>query len=94
MHRAGEVCARPSWRFPEGRLTEMSCRVAMLRTAADGLITLPPPRCAKPVSYRARSEIERATDGPTTVAPVDLRQLTVEVVGKRDSLLWNTYAQR
>lgn len=97
MHRAGlsrAVCEQLAWCRPDGRLKEMSCRVAMLRMAADGLITLPPPRRAKPVSYRTYPELERATDAPTTLTPVDLRQLTVEVVGKRDSLLWNTYIQR
>ena len=97
MHRAGlsrTVCEQLPWRRPDGRLKEMSCRVAMLRMAADGLITLPPPRRAKPVSFRVYPELERATDAPTTVNPVDLRQLTMEVVGRRESLLWNTYVQR
>ena len=97
MHRAGlsrQVCERLNWRRPDGRLKEMSCRVAMLRMAADGLIKLPPPRRAKPVGYRAHPEIERATDAPTVPPEVHLRQLEVDVVSKRDSLLWNTYIQR
>ena len=39
MHRAGlsrAVCEQLAWRRPDGRLKEMSCRVAMLRMAADG----------------------------------------------------------
>jgi hypothetical protein len=97
LHRAAlsrEVCERLLWRRPDGRLKEMSCRVAMLRMAADGLFTLPPPRRTKPVSYRARPEIERATDEPTSVPAVDLGQLTIDVVTKGDSHLWNTYIQR
>ena len=97
MHRAGlsrQVCERLNWRRPDGRLKEMSCRVAMLRMAADGLITLPPPRRARPVGYRVHPEIERATDAPTVLPEVDLWQLEVDVVSKRDSLLWNTYIQR
>ena len=35
------VCELLDWRRPDGRLREMSCRVAMLRMQADGLITLP-----------------------------------------------------
>lgn len=97
MHRAGlsrQVCEWLNWRRPDGRLKEMSCRVAMLRMAADGLIKLPPPRRARPVGFRAHPEIERATDAPEALPEVDLRQLEVEVVTKRDSLLWNTYIQR
>ncbi|MGH8144686.1 MAG: Druantia anti-phage system protein DruA, partial [Steroidobacteraceae bacterium] len=97
MHRAGlsrQVCEQLNWRRPDGRLKEMSCRVAMLRMAADGLIKLPPPRRARPVGYRAHPEIERATDAPTVLPEVDLRQLEVDVVSKRDSLMWNTYIQR
>ena len=43
-----EACERLDWRRPDGRLKEMSCRVALLRMQTDGLITLPPPRNAKP----------------------------------------------
>jgi Domain of unknown function (DUF4338) len=90
-----EVCERLSWRRPDGRLKEMSCRVALLRMQADGLIALPPPRNAKPVAYQARPDIERAVSEPGIVPAVDLARLTVELVGaKRDSLLWNAYIQR
>jgi hypothetical protein len=97
LHRANlsrEVCARLEWRRPDGRLKEMSCRVAMLRMAADRLITLPPPRRSKPVGLRVLPHLERATDEPASLPEVDLRQLTVSVVSKGDSLLWNTYVRR
>jgi hypothetical protein len=42
------VCAQLDWRRPDGRLREMSCRVAMLRMQADGLITLPASQIPKP----------------------------------------------
>ena len=35
------VCEHLNWLRPDGRQREMSCRVAMLRMQADGLITLP-----------------------------------------------------
>jgi hypothetical protein len=38
------VCAGLGWAREDGRLKEMSCRVAMLRMQADGLLQLPPPR--------------------------------------------------
>ena len=73
----------------------MSCRVALLRMQADGLITLPPPRHAKGATYRAHPNIERAVLEPTVLPVVDLDQLCVELVIKRpDSLLWNAYIQR
>jgi hypothetical protein len=46
------VCERLNWRRPDGRLKEMSCRVAMLRMQADGLFTLPPPRRAQPPAFK------------------------------------------
>src|SRR5580693_2394989 len=81
------VCERLNWRRADGRLKDMSCRVAMLRMQADGLFTLPPPRNAKPVIYQARSEIEAVIQAPATVPQVDLAQLSIDlVVAKRDSL--------
>jgi hypothetical protein len=38
------VCAKLGWSREDGRLKDMSCRVAMLRMQADGLLQLPPPR--------------------------------------------------
>jgi len=89
------VCQRLNWRRPDGRLKDMSCRVALLRMQADALITLPPPRWAKPVTYRAHPDIERAVLEPALVPAVELNRLRVElVVNKPDSLLWNAYIQR
>jgi hypothetical protein len=90
-----QVCARLNWRRGEGKLKDMSCRVALLRMQTDGLITLPPPRRAKPVTYRAHPEIEQAVLEPRLMPTVDLDRLTIEVVvKKRDSLLWNAYIER
>jgi len=98
LHRARlsrEVCERLNWRRADGRLKDMSCRVALLRMQADGLITLPPPRNAQPVTYRAHPDIERTVLEPEIVPAVDLARLSVDLVGaKRDSLLWNAYIQR
>src|SRR5487761_185856 len=90
-----EVCERLGWRRPDGRLKDMSCRVALLRMQADGLITLPPPRNAKPPPYLARPEIEQAVLEPSSVPAVDLARLTIDPVShKRESLLWNAYIER
>jgi len=89
------VCERLNWRRADGRLKDMSCRVAMLRMQADGLITLPPPRNARPVIYRTHPDIECAVLEPAIVPAVDLSGLSVVLVSaKRDSLLWNAYIQR
>lgn len=46
------VCEMFDWRSPNGKLKEMSCRVAMLKMHRDGLIELPPPRWERPRAYR------------------------------------------
>ena len=38
------VCVELGWMREDGRPKEMSCRVAMLRMQADGVLQLPPPR--------------------------------------------------
>ena len=38
------VCRQLGWVKPDGKLKEMSCRVAMLRMHRDGILELPPPR--------------------------------------------------
>lgn len=39
-----QLCQLWGWLKPNGELKDMSCRVALLRMQADGLITLPPSR--------------------------------------------------
>jgi hypothetical protein len=90
-----EVCERLNWRRANGQLKDMSCRVALLRMQAAGLITLPAPRNAKPVSYRQYPDIEHAVLEPLSIPTVNLARLSVDLVSnKRDSLLWNGYIQR
>jgi len=88
------VCERLNWRRPDGRLKEMSCRVAMLRMQAAGLFNLPPPRRAQPPAFKMSAALERAVLAPAHLFPVDLAQLRVELVTKRDSGLWNAYIER
>jgi hypothetical protein len=90
-----EVCDRLGWRRDNGGLKEMSCRVALNRMQADGLITLPPPRNPKPVTYRSYPHIEQAVLEPVSIPGIDLAGLCIDlVVAKSDSLLWNAYIQR
>lgn len=90
-----QVCERLAWRRPDGGLKDMSCRVALLRMQADGLLRLPAPRCAKPSAFRVPREIERAVLAPSDPPVLDLRDLAVELVDKKaDSLLWNAFIER
>jgi hypothetical protein len=89
-----EVCERLNWRRADGKLKDMSCRVALLKMQADALFTLPPPRKTKPAAYRAHPDIERAVHAPPTPPAIDLAALDIELVAnKDDSLLWNAYIQ-
>jgi hypothetical protein len=89
------ACEQLAWRRPDGGLKDMSCRVALLRMQADGLIRLPAPRCAKPSAFRIPPEIERAVLAPSSMPALDLRDLAVELVDKKaDSLLWNAFIER
>jgi len=89
------VCERLNWRRANGQLKDMSARVALLRMQADGHITLPPPRNARPVTFKAHPHLERAVLEPASVPVVDLNQLEVHLVTKKsDSLLWNAYIEQ
>ncbi len=91
------VCELLHWYRQDGRLKDMSCRVAMLRMQDDGLIKLPPPRNGnnngKP--YLRRTVIADYRPTPLKIRASDFDDLRVyPVVEKRDSLLWNEYIQR
>ena len=88
------TCQTLEWNKPDGGLKAMSCRVAMLRMEADGLILLPPPRRSRP---DPRVHITTRSDAGVTIeqpAPT-LRPLLLQVVrDKSDSRLWNEYIER
>ena len=82
------------WLKPDGKLKDMSCRVAMLRMDKDGLIQLPPSTRTKlPVK---KIEFTPATDPQSPViCPVNqLPQLYLQMVTKATSALWNEYIER
>ena len=74
-----EVCERLNWRRDNGKLKDMSCRVALARMQTDGLITLPPPRNPKPVRYRSYPHIEQAVLEPVGLPVIDLATLKLEL---------------
>ena len=91
------VCERLGWRRPDGRLKDMSCRVAMLRMQDDGLIQLPPPQNGnnngKP--YRRRTQRAEPEPFPIIVPAGALVDLHLEpVADHKGSHLWNEYIDR
>jgi len=86
-----QVCRSLGWAKPDGAPKAMSCRVAMLRMHADGLIPLPPPRhrVRRPTAH---THTNPATDpGPPLRLPVHLLgPLELHLVTDRaTSALWN-----
>lgn len=91
------VCKQLSWHHQDGRVKEMSCRVAMLRMQSDGLIKLPPPQNGnnngKP--YRRRTPQAEPVSS-SILSPVGaLLDLQMELVADhKESHLWNEYIDR
>jgi hypothetical protein len=91
------VCQILSWRSPNGRLKEMSCRVAMLRMQGDGLIQLPLPRKGNNNGrpYQRRTPQAEPEGLPVTVSADALLDLHLEMVSTRtQSHQWNEYIDR
>jgi len=89
-----EVCRMFQWLKSDGKLKDMSCRVAMLRMEKDGLIRLPAPtNVKKPVK---KIKFTTATDPQrTVVCKVNhLPKLHLQMVTKATSSLWNEYIER
>ena len=91
------VCEMLSWRRPDGRLKDMSCRVAMLRMQDDALIKLPPARNGNNNGQTYCRRTQQAQPDPVPfVSPAhSLTNLSIEIVSNSDqSHLWNEYIDR
>ncbi|MDZ7591937.1 MAG: DUF4338 domain-containing protein [Rubrivivax sp.] len=91
-----KLCELLDWRRPNGQLKDMTCRVALLRMQADGLITLPASRMSRPRSP-AHFPPTPATDAQAAlVQPVhELAALTLRPPpDTAASRLWNEYIAR
>ncbi|MFQ5506478.1 MAG: DUF4338 domain-containing protein [Planctomycetota bacterium] len=91
------VCAQLDWRRDDGRLKDMSCRVAMLRMHAGGFLQLPPPRNGnnngKP--YLRRTLLAEPGTPLLAASPKELGDLQLQLVTDRhDSHLHNEYLDR
>ena len=92
-----KLCELFGWRKPNGELKDMTCRVALLRMQADGLITLPPSQQATGVRRKPHFPPTEATDPQALVRqPVhELGTLTLSAVSSTAaSRLWNEYIAR
>ena len=91
-----KLCERFNWTKPNGDLKDMTCRVALLRMQADGLITLPPSQMP---GGRGRPHFPptQASDPqhPLLLPVHELGPLTLRpVAGTAVSRLWNEYVAR
>jgi len=89
-----EVCRMLQWLKPDGKLKDMSCRVAMLRMDKDGVIRLPAPTSVKnPVK---KIKFTTATDPQNMIVCTanHLPKLHLQIVTKTTSSLWNEYIER
>ncbi len=90
------VCADLGWRKPDGGLKEMSCRVALLRMQADGVVRLPAPLHRSSNGARSTPRTPQAEPRAPLLTPAgELRELRLELVQTTtDSRLWNEYVDR
>ena len=90
-----KVCEQLNWRRPDGRLKHMSCRVAMLKMQADGLIEVPPPERIRPVAREIDAHLEQMLAAPLQLPCIDLARIRLEpVMNRGESRLWNAHIER
>jgi len=93
---ARRTCEALKWLRPDGRLKEMSCRVALLRLQEKGVICLPPPRRRNGNTRPYKAQRTLLEPAASLSLPVEdltgLRLLRVE--SREDSRLWNEAVSR
>lgn len=89
-----EVCRRLQWLKPDGKLKDMSCRVAMLRMEKDGLIRLPAPTYVKKSVKKIKFTTATDPQGTVLCNVNHLPKLHLQLVSKATSSLWNEYIER
>ena len=90
------VCQQFQWLRPDGRLKDMSCRVAMLRMHRDGLICLPSPK-NKNGNGKYYPKLSSLSDPQNQIsAPAgELGELSLRPISTlKDASLWNELIQR
>lgn len=93
-----EVCSALNWLKPDGKLKDMSCRVALLRMHRSGILELPPPLRADPNRSRHRHlELTTASDSGSPITDLLPALGTIQLVRvfqPKASRLWNELIQR
>ena len=84
-----EVCDWLDWRSPNGKLKEMSCRVALLQLHRDGALNLPAGhqrllRPSRVVEAFAARRVEPAYTGSSSRAVGDTRIVVIDLVRRPD----------
>jgi hypothetical protein len=82
------------WLKPDGKLKDMSCRVAMLRMHEDGIICLPPPMYKKRPPGKVKPTSDTDQQDPITCSVDLLPPLRLQIVTQPCSALWNEYIER
>ncbi len=89
------VCEALDWRKADGRLKDMSCRVALLRLYSEGLIEVTAPRRHfEPKRSYARRTPQGEPDAPIEAPLSALGTVRLEPVERRCSGLWNELIDR
>jgi Domain of unknown function (DUF4338) len=89
------VCESFEWRGPNGKLKEMSCRVAMLKMHRDGLIELPAARRERPGSYQLMRTQDSEPEPEAVCSLSDLDELKMVIVRRGPALRrWNEFVGR
>ena len=78
------VCERLNWRSANGKLKEMSCRVALLRMQRQGHINLPPAQESRWLNFPKRCEGKHLSAG----LPVRRTQTGNAQAGGEEALEW------
>jgi hypothetical protein len=92
-----KICELFNWTKPNGESKDMTCRVALLRMQADGLINLPPSRRKSSAPRKPHFPPTTATDPQMPLLqPVhELGPLTLRIIAPgATSRLWNEYIAR
>jgi hypothetical protein len=92
------VCEWLNWRAPDGRLKQMSCRVALCKLARAGALTLPQPTAALPRTRCVScAQVLQGVTIPVKTRLANLGRIDVMLVGERASRaaqVWKALMQR
>lgn len=92
------VCEWLNWRSANGRLKEMSCRVALGKLARAGVLEIPPPRQQPPTRARSTAQARELPEfAPVKARLSELGRVELVLVRSRHcraSRLWRALMQR